>query len=186
MEVVVKKLILLTLAIVVSLTSLASGEEEAAAGYAEEPFQIALWSPVAARPDDVAITIFRFNLIYGRNVSVKGLDLGIANHCTGGISKGWQVGILNSVEGDFVGWQDGWLVNYTSGKFTGFQSGIYNEVAEAEAFQLGIINRAETVSGLQVGFVNWCDNMYGLQIGLANYIANKETLPFFVFLNWSF
>jgi hypothetical protein len=173
------------MAAILALTALAFAEEGDAA-FKEEPFQIALWTPVAARPDDVAITIFRLNVIYGRNVSVKGLDIGIANHCTGGISKAWQIGLLNSCEGDFIGWQDGWIVNYTSGKFTGYQSGIYNEAREAEAFQMGIINRAGKMSGLQLGFVNWCESMYGIQIGLANYIADKETLPFFVFVNWSF
>jgi hypothetical protein len=172
------------LALTVALTSPAMGEEGETA--AEEPFQLALWTPVAVRPDDVGITIFRLNVIYGRNVFIKGLDLGIANHCTGGESKAWQIGILNSVEGDFIGWQDGWAVNYTAGKFVGFQSGIYNDAAEAEAFQLGLINRADRMSGFQLGFVNWCESMYGLQIGFANYIASKETLPFFVFANWSF
>jgi hypothetical protein len=185
-EVKVNKIILLALAIILSVSALALGEEGTGTGYREEPFQLALWSPVAVRADDVGITIFRLNVIYGRNVSIKGIDLGIANHCTGGVSKAWQIGLLNSVEGDFIGWQDGWVVNFTSGKFIGFQSGIYNEVAEAEAFQLGIINKAENMSGLQLGFVNWCENMHGIQIGLANYIASKETLPFFVFVNWSF
>jgi hypothetical protein len=182
----VNKAILLTLAIMLAITALAFGEEEGGTGYAEKPFQLALWTPVAVRSEDEAITIFRLNVIYGRNVSIKGLDIGIANHCTGGISKAWQIGVLNSVEGDFIGWQDAWVVNYTGGKFIGFQSGIYNEAAEAEAFQLGIINKAGNMSGFQLGFVNWCESMHGLQIGLANYIASKETLPFFVFVNWSF
>jgi len=186
MEAFVNKVVLSMLAIVLSVTAVAFAQDEGGAGYAEKPFQISLWTPVAARSEDEAITIFRLNVIYGRNVSIKGIDLGIANHCTGGVSKAWQIGLLNSVEGDFIGWQDGWVVNFTSGKFIGFQSGMYNEVAEAEAFQLGIINRADNMSGLQLGFVNWCENMHGIQIGLANYIASKETLPFFVFVNWSF
>ena len=185
-----KNAIMLLLVLLLSLASFAFGEEgaeePAAGGVAEEPFQIALWTPIAARPDDVGITIFRFNLIYGRNVYVKGLDLGLANHCTGGVTKAWQVGLVNSCEGDFIGWQDGWIVNYTSGKFMGYQSGLYNDAEEAEAVQFGIVNRAGKMSGFQLGFVNLCESMYGLQIGFANYIANKETLPFFVFVNWSF
>ena len=186
-EILMKKMMIL-LILLLSVASLTFGQEggEQAAGVTEEPFQVALWSPLAVRPDDVGITIFRFNLIYGRNVYVKGLDLGIANHCTGGVNKAWQIGLINSVEGDFIGWQDGWVVNFTAGKFIGYQSGIYNDAAEAEAFQMGIINKAGKMSGLQLGFVNWCESMYGLQIGFANYIASKETLPFFVFVNWSF
>lgn len=183
---VAKRVILVSLAALLATTALAFGEEEGGAGYKEEPFQLALWTPVAIRSDDVGITVFRLNVIYGRNVYIKGVDLGIANHCTGGVSKAWQIGIINSCEGDFIGWQSAWVVNFTLGKFVGFQSGIYNDAEEAEAFQLGIVNKAGNMSGLQVGFVNWCENMYGLQIGLANYIASKETLPFFVFVNWSF
>jgi hypothetical protein len=174
------------MAIILSISALASAQEAGATDYREEPFQLALWSPVAIRSDDVGITIFRLNVLYGRNVSIKGLDLGIVNHCTGGVSKAWQIGLLNSCQGDFIGWQDGWVVNYCEGKFIGFQSGIYNDAVEAEAFQMGIINKAGKMSGFQLGFVNWCESMYGLQIGLANYIASKETLPFFVFVNWSF
>ncbi len=180
------KVILLALAIMLAVTALAYGEGEGGGSYAEEPFQLALWSPVAIRSEEVGITIFRFNLLYGRNVYIKGLDLGLVNHCTGGLSKAWQTGIFNVVEGDFVGWQDGWALNYTEGRFIGLQTGIYNEIAEGEAVQMGFINKAGKMSGLQLGFVNWCENMYGIQIGLANYIASKETLPFFVFVNWSF
>jgi hypothetical protein len=175
--------IVISALILMALASAAAAQEGTAL---EQPFQIALWTPVAARPDNVGITIFRLNVIYGRNLYVKGLDLGLANHCTGGVSKSWQIGLVNFVEGDFIGWQDACLVNYTSGGFTGYQSGFYNEVADGEGVQLGLINRAGHMSGLQLGFVNWCESMYGLQIGFANYIASKETLPFFVFVNWSF
>jgi hypothetical protein len=183
---IVKRAVVLCIAVLLATSALASGEDGESTGYTEESFQLSLWSPVAVRPETVGIKVFRLNIIYGRNVSIKGLDLGIANHCTGGVSKAWQIGLLNSCEGDFIGWQDGWVVNLTYGKFTGFQSGIYNGVEDAEGLQMGIINRAGSMSGVQLGFVNWCESMYGLQIGLANYIATKETLPFFVFVNWSF
>ena len=191
MEAIMYRVVLFLLLILLSASSVVLCQETAGEGtglaeITEEPFQLALWTPIQIRPDSVGITAFRFNLIYGRNVCIKGLDLGIANHCTGGVSKAWQIGILNAVEGDFIGWQDGCVVNFTEGKFIGFQSGIYNEVGEAEGFQLGIVNKAGSMSGLQLGFVNWCESMYGLQIGFANYIASKENLPFFVFVNWSF
>jgi hypothetical protein len=37
-----------------------------------------------------------------------------------------------------------------------------------------------------VGLVNYTENMHGLQIGLVNIISNKESLPVFVLVNWSF
>ena len=127
----------------------------------------------------------RVNRIYGKNVSVKGLDIGIANHCTGGISKGLQWGIVGFVEGDFVGWQDH-FVNIVGGTFTGFQSGFYNDLDNGEAFQLGFINRARTVSGFQLGFINYTEGMYGLQIGLINFIQDKDKFPVLPLVNWSF
>jgi len=151
----------------------------------EELFQLSLFNPAQVRPEETSIFILRVNLIYGKNVSVKGLDIGIANHCSGGISKGLQWGIVGFVEGDFIGWQDH-FVNITEGTFTGFQSGFYNDLDNGEAFQLGFINRARTVSGLQLGFVNYTENMYGLQIGLINFIKDKEKLPVLPIVNWSF
>lgn len=149
------------------------------------PLQLSLFNPVQARPEDTSIFLLRVNLIYGKNVSVKGLDIGIANHCTGGVSKGLQWGIVGFVEGDFIGWQDH-FVNMTGGTFTGFQSGFYNDLDNGEAFQLGFINRARTVSGFQLGFINYTESMYGLQIGLINFIQEKDRFPVLPIVNWSF
>lgn len=149
------------------------------------PFQLALFNPAQVRPEDTSIFLLRFNLIYGKNVSVKGLDIGIANHCTGGISKGLQWGIVGFIEGDFIGWQDQ-FVNIVGGTFTGLQSGFYNDLDNGEAFQLGVINRARSVSGFQLGLVNYTEGMYGLQIGLINFIQDKDKFPVLPIVNWSF
>ncbi len=149
------------------------------------PLQLALFNPAQVRPEDTSIFLLRVNLIYGKNVSVKGLDIGLVNHCTGGVSKGLQWGIVGFVEGDFIGWQDH-FVNMTGGTFTGFQSGFYNDLDNGEAFQLGFINRARKVSGFQLGIVNYTESMYGLQIGLINFITEKEKLPILPLVNWSF
>ncbi len=149
------------------------------------PFQLSLFNPVQVRPEDTSIFLLRVNLIYGKNVSVKGLDIGLANHCTGGISKGLQWGLVGLIEGDFIGWQDQ-FVNIVGGTFTGFQSGFYNDLDNGEAFQLGFINRAVRVSGFQLGIVNYTEDMYGLQIGLINFIRSKDELPVLPIVNWSF
>jgi hypothetical protein len=149
------------------------------------PFQLSLFNPVQVRPEDTSIFLLRVNLIYGKNASVKGLDIGIANHCTGGVSKGLQWGIVGFVEGDFIGWQDH-FVNMTGGTFTGLQTGFYNDLDNGEAFQCGFINRARKVSGFQLGFVNYTESMYGLQIGLINFITGKDKLPVLPIVNWSF
>jgi hypothetical protein len=167
-------------AAILSLASATRGQE-----LVEKPLQIALWNPIQIYPEDTGIKVFRLSILYGKNVSVKGLDLGMVNRCTGGITKSWQIGLFNWVEGDFLGWQYG-IANFTKGKFTGLQSHGFNIALDAEGVQIGVVNRAERISGFQLGFINWADSMYGLQIGLINYIASKETLPFFVIINWSF
>lgn len=151
-----------------------------------ESFQLALFNPVQIRPEDTDIRILRLSLIYGKNVSVKGLDVGLVSHNTGGISKGLQYGLVGYVEGDFLGWQDT-AINVVDGVFTGFQGpGLYNGIGAGEAFQLGIINNADDISGFQLGLVNIARSMYGLQIGLVNIIQDKTDWSFLPIVNWSF
>jgi hypothetical protein len=148
------------------------------------PFQVALFEPVQLRPADHEILVFRLNLIYGRNVSVKGLDVGLVNHSTGGESKGVQYGLVGYIEGDMLGWQ-AHLVNMTRGHFIGYQSGFYNEVGTGEGFQWGFVNQASSFSGLQVSLVNVADDLYGVQVGLVNVIRSKETFAFLPIVNWN-
>lgn len=157
-------------------------------GFADQegkPLQLALFHPLQIREESASITAFRLNIIYGKNVSVTGLDLGIANHCTGGQSVGLQHGLIGFIEGDFMGWQDN-AVSITMGSFTGFQSGFYNHCGRGEGFQMGFVNRATAMRGFQLGLVNYTETMYGLQVGLVNIIHRKERLPVFVIVNWSF
>jgi hypothetical protein len=151
----------------------------------EEPLQLAIFNPVQLRSEDTGILGLRLNLIYGKNVSVKGLDLGLINHSTGGSSVGIQHGLVGYVEGDFLGWQDN-AVSIVKGRFQGFQTGIYNEFDSGEGFQLGWVNKTRDMSGLQVGIVNFTESMYGLQVGLVNVIQRKERMPVMVLVNWSF
>lgn len=150
-----------------------------------ESFELALFSPVQVRSPDVPVRILRLSLIYGENVSVRGLDVGLVARNTGGISKGLQYGLVGMVDGDFVGWQNT-FINVTRGEFLGLQTAAYNELGAGEAVQIGLINRAETVSGFQLGFVNLAEDMYGLQVGLVNIIESKTSFSFLPIVNWSF
>ena len=174
---------LMTLMVLVLLGSLGAGNVYCAE--ADQPFQIALFNPVQLRHEATGIVGIRLNLLYGKNVSVKGLDLGLVNHCTGGQSAGLQHGLVGYVEGDFSGWQDN-MVCIAKGRLSGFQSGLYNEFGQGTGFQLGFVNRARDMRGFQLGLVNYTETMYGLQVGLLNIIDRKETLPVFVLVNWSF
>jgi hypothetical protein len=151
----------------------------------DQPFQLALIHPVQIRSEEESISIFRFNLIYGKNLSIKGLDLGIANHLTGGESKGLQFGLIGLVGGDFIGWMDN-AVNIVEGRFSGLQSGFYNGLGEGEAVQFGIVNSAKDMKGFQLGVVNVTESMYGLQIGVLNIIKSKERFSILPIVNWYF
>jgi hypothetical protein len=135
------------------------------------PIQLALVTPVQIYPEGDTISGIRLNLLYGRNSTVTGLDLGLVNHTTAGLSKGVQLGFLNMTETDFMGWQHGWA-NVTQGDFEGFQWGFFNYAKFANGFQLGFVNYAET--------------MKGLQIGLVNIIHQGGQFPVFPIANWSF
>ncbi len=153
---------------------------------AAEIFELSLFPGVQLRGEGSAIRILRLGL-YNRNVSVKGLDLGIVNQNTGGISKGAQFGVVSVVDGDFSGWQLN-AVSIAKGEFNGLQGPgtLYNDMNSGEAVQIGFFNRARDISGFQLGIVNWSENMHGIQIGLIHIISGKESLQFLPIVNWSF
>ena len=143
----------------------------AAAVAQERPFQLALVTPIQIFSEDVSITGLRLNLLYGRNQTVTGVDLGLVNHTKSGDSKGIQWGFVNLTDANFTGLQDGW-VNITKGDFEGLQWGFVNYVNHG--------------NGLMIGFVNYAMSMKGLQIGLVNFIRQGGQFPVFPIVNWSF
>ena len=56
------------------------------------PIQLALVTPIQIFPESDSITGIRLNLLYGRNASVTGLDVGLVNHTSTGKFKGLQYG----------------------------------------------------------------------------------------------
>ena len=135
------------------------------------PIQLALFNPIQIFPEQDAISGIRLNLIYSKNTTVSGLDIGLVNHITGSPSVGLQWSLVGIVDGDFTGLQAG-MVNLTKQKSEGLQWGLYNSGGH--------------VSGVQVGIVNVTDTMYGLQIGLINVIRTGGQFPVFPIVNWSF
>lgn len=135
------------------------------------PVNIALVNPIQIFPEDVPIQGIRLNFIYGKNVSMVGLDWGLANHVGTGGMTGLQWG----------------FVNISDGKYGGVQLGFVNfDQQNVEGFQWGFINRGEFVNGFQLGFVNFAGSMKGLQIGLVNFIKTGGQFPVFPIVNWSF
>ncbi len=135
------------------------------------PIQVALITPAQIFSEDDAIVGIRLNLIYGRNVSVKGLDFGLINHTTSGMTKGWQSGLVGVVDNDFLGLQDN-VINVVKGS--------------CEGLQIGPFNYAKDMHGLQLGLVNYAETTYGIQIGLVNIITQNGAFPVFPIINWSF
>ena len=135
------------------------------------PIQLSLFTPVQIFPEDNPISGVRLNLIYGRSTYVTGLDWGLVNHTTSGMSKGVQFGLVGLVDSDFTGWQNN-SVNVTRGNF--------------EGFQWGVVNYANHANGFQLGLVNYAVSMKGLQIGLVNIIKQGGQFPVFPIINWSF
>ncbi len=138
---------------------------------ADTAVNLSIFPPIATAKENDSVTAFRFNLIYGKNASVRVVDLGLVNHTTTGLSKGLGWGLVNYVEADFTGIQLG-MVNVVGGSF--------------EGFEWGFVNYAQNARGLQLGFVNYAQTLHGLQIGLVNIIKQDGFLPVFPFLNWSF
>jgi hypothetical protein len=137
----------------------------------DRPIQLALIAPVQIFPESYSITGIRLNLIYGKNASVSGLDVGLINHTTSGKSLGIGWGIVNLTDANFTGFQSGW-VNFVKGDF--------------EGLQYGFVNHAHYANGLQLGFVNHADRLKGIQIGLINIIQQGGEFPIFPIVNWSF
>jgi hypothetical protein len=137
----------------------------------DKPIQIALVTPIQIFSENTPIKGVRLNLVYGRNISITGLDLGLVNHVTNSPSTAVQFGFIGLVESNFTGWQDN-AANLTMEK--------------CEGFQFGIVNYAGSMSGFQLGFVNYTENMNGLQIGIINIIKKGGAFPFFPIINWSF
>lgn len=137
----------------------------------EKPVQLSLFAPVQLFPEETSIKGVRFNLLYGKNTSVYGLDFGLVNHTTSGKTTAVQFGFLGIADADFFGWQDN-HINITKGNFEGLQS--------------GVINYANQMNGVQFGFVNYAGTMNGLQIGLINIIKQGGMFPVFPIVNWSF
>ena len=136
-----------------------------------KPVNVALVTPIQIFPESNSMMGLRINLIYGKNVSMEGLDWGLVNAVGSGGFTGVELGLANICDGNALGVQ--WsAVNLTKGNVKGVQWGWFNSGGH--------------VSGLQFGLVNYEGSMYGLQIGLINIIKTGGFMPVFPIVNFSF
>ena len=177
-----KRLLRLATTVVLSVAGLAP----AALADGEKIANFTIVDPIQIFDNETSIKGVRFNLIYGVNKELRGLDVGLINR-TSGTTKALQWGPLVGIaDTDFTGWQANGLANVVNENFTGVQTGIANRAQFGEGFQFGIFNSAEMFSGFQLGFFNITNQLNGLQIGLLNIARAKEKLPIFPIVNWSF
>lgn len=104
----------------------------------------------------------RFNLFYGVNQNLTGVDFGLPL-------------AINVLRGNMTGAQFGVFYNQVEGNMIGFQS--------------AFVNNSNNVTGVQMGVVNIAQNLKGLQIGLLNFHKSGSGMKapiFFPFVNWSF
>jgi len=152
---------------------------------AQQPIQIALFTPVQIVPQDQSVGVIRINFLYSVNRSVQYVDLGFVNVTSGGASQGVQWAAVSINKGSFTGWQGG-PVAVTQGQFRGLQSGWFTSARQGEGVQWGLVNTAEYWNGLQFGLINYTQRLHGVQIGFINIIRQGGQFPVFPIVNWSF
>lgn len=87
-----------------------------------EPYQLSLINPIQLVHERKSVSGFRWNIVYGVNNNISGLDVGMFNVAEGA-QKGLQVGLYNS-----------------SFKSSGVQIGIVNRTEYLHGIQIGLIN----------------------------------------------
>ena len=157
--------------LVIALTLIVMASAASTAIAQEKAVQLSLLAPIQLFSQNTSIAGFRFNLLYGKNASVSGLDWGLVNHTTTGMSHGIQSGLVSIADADFSGGQYG-FVDIVRGNL--------------EGMQWGFVNSAHHVHGFQFGVVNYAATMKGLQVGLINIIKSGGQFPVFPIINWSF
>ena len=134
---------------------------------------------------------FSFNILYGLNGGVNGVEIGSILNYNKGEVKGFQLsGVSNINTGNSVGFLLSGVSNIcmdsTSGLFIsgvlnyskqngkGFQLATANIAAnEFKGFQLGVFNYAKKLKGVQFGVINYLnDGAEGLPIGIFSIVKN--------------
>lgn len=174
-----KSTMMMAVALAIGLGVSAKAEERS---WAWSPIGIGLAAPIQLPYVESDVYGLRLGGFFGYNHDVYGLDLGVAEVCSGGF-RGLLVSALSWVDHDDVyGAQLAGLANIVNASTKALQVAPLNVVwEEAVGAQLGLVNVTAEFTGLQVGgIVNWNDlASYGLEIGAVN--ANQQE-----FYGWAF
>ena len=140
-----------------------------------------------------------FNLIWGRNGGVNGVEIGVLGNTVQGDVRGMQAaGLVNIVKrnlygtqmagftnttGGGVGLQVAGLINTGKNGFNGVQIAGLANTAKIGVIQsqIAIFNRADTIQVCQIGLFNRAEKTRGLQFGILNRAANDAGLSIGLF-----
>ena len=123
---------------------------------------------------------FSFNLFWGTNGGVEGVEVGgFVNTVIRDVYGVQVAGLGNTVGGNLVGTQVSSLFNYTKGRVQGLQvAGLFNVSGEADAVQVScLFNMARgNYSGVQVGgLFNTSSGRSGVQAAAVFNASKKHT-----------
>ena len=174
-----KSTMMMAVALAIGLGVSAKAEERA---WAWSPLGIGIAAPIQLPFVDSDVYGLRLGGLFGYNRDVYGIDVGVAEICSGGF-RGLQVAAMSWTERDDVyGVQASALANVVNASTVALQLAPVNVVWEdAAGIQLGAVNFTTDFRGVQLGgIINWNDlASYGLQLGLVN--ANQQE-----FYGWNF
>lgn len=166
------------------------------AAFAETGFQFAV--PGANLPNDPDVSGMRFSLIYGKNQSTSGLDLGLL--CMSETSRMSGLALVAGVHNVRTEMSSGVafsLMNFHTGRDSGVNGAFINVLNDAgSAFNTGfvIVAKGPTLvdlggvnisksSKVQIGFLNVTKQLKVFQFGFLN-MAENGFLPIFPVFNF--
>jgi len=146
--------------------------------------QISFFAPLQIFSEKNSIYGLRLSLPYGKNDTLVGVDLGIANKLNSlyGISF---AALLSQRTNNMYGINLSGVFNISKGDDIGVSlAGFYNNVKDLKGLQCAVLyNQAVNVKGLQFGLVNYCHDMQGVQLGVINF-CKTQPFPFVLFFNF--
>jgi hypothetical protein len=147
--------------------------------------EMGFFSPIQICDEKTDVKCFRLSLIYTKNRTVNGLDVGIV--CESDESNGLQFAWTNNCLGGVTGLSAG-VFNFAEYEMNGMQVAVYNragsdsedkttnKTASCSGYQWGWVNCADAVfTGFQLGITNVSTTLLkGLQIGVVNIAQRPE------------
>jgi uncharacterized protein YbcI len=176
-----------------SLSETAQNTSESSVDMQEEswtPCQLALFYPLQVFNNKKNVYGLRFDVFYGVNKTISGLDIGMVNeadsmygiqigvlyNCLHKSMEGIQAGIVNSVDGDLFFFQMALWNNTVNGGMTGIQTALNKNTVghDAKGIMTSFTENCVTgsMNGIMTAFFsnNVDGNMHGVQTALINNI----------------